>query len=668
MFSIGIDTGGTFTDAFIAHSDGAHWTVKVPTTPHDLTVCFSDAIDESAATVGLSRGDLLRQTEVIRFSSTIATNTALTLTGPRLGLVVTGGEQTSLYGGGDDRFHLFLRPDMIAGIAERISADGEVEMAPEAEEVNRVVRDLLERGARLLVVSLRHATANPANERAVRRIVNQSYPRHYLGAVPTMLSTDVSHAADDASRTAAAVVNAYMHKGLAKSLYKAEDDLRSSGFRHPLLVVSADGSVARVSKTRALSTYQSGPAAGLHAGSLLCRTGGLGAALTADVGGTSTDLGVVSDGRPAARRRVEVRGLEVALPSAELHSIALGGGSVVTVHDGRVQVGPGSAGAAPGPACFGMGGADPTPTDAWLILGYLDPENYLGGRRKLFVDLAARALHERVGAPLGLSTEQAALAVKESAEEAVAEGIREILARPSARAALGNRSLLEVPLVSYGGGGGCLLPPVARRAGLGSVHLPSLGPVFSAFGVDTFDVEHRYERRVVLEDASQGALKELLGAASRDVRGEGFDPAATRFAASILDDEGAVIVEEVAPDGLADALRKASESLDLDPGTRVTLSVHAVCQVTKPTLPPGRVEEGPPSQAERGQRSVAFTEGRREATVYDRRLLEAGQRLSGPCLIESPWSTDVIPDWARCHIDAFGTVVVEWDRPADGGP
>ena len=165
---------------------------------------------------------------------------------------------------------------MIAGIAEQVSLAGEVLLSPSADEVIVAVRDLLERGARLLVVCLRGSAVNPANEAAVGRIINASYPRHYLGAVPTLLSTDVSVIAGDADRMAAAVVNGYLHRRLATSLYKAEDDLRASGLARPLLIVTADGSVARVAKTRALATYQSGPAAGVHGAALLAQTYGLG--------------------------------------------------------------------------------------------------------------------------------------------------------------------------------------------------------------------------------------------------------------------------------------------------------------------------------------------------------------------------------------------------------
>jgi N-methylhydantoinase A/oxoprolinase/acetone carboxylase beta subunit len=663
-FNIGVDTGGTFTDAFIADEASGRWTAKVPTTPHDLTVCFSDAIDASAGAVGLARHDLLRRTAVIRFSSTIATNTALTRSGPKLGLLVTAADQGALYGlagtAAAARLAQFIDPDMITGIAEHVSPAGEVLLSPSADEVITAVRDLLERGARLVVVCLRNSAVNPANEAAVGRIVNASYPRHYLGAVPTLLSTDVSVVAVDADRMAAAVVNGYLHRRLATSLYKAEDDLRASGLARPLLIVTADGSVARVAKTRALATYQSGPAAGVHGAALLARSYGLDPALTADVGGTSTDFGLVVAGRPVRRHRVEVAGLEITQPSVELYSIALGGGSVVAVREGAITVGPDSTGAAPGPACFGLGGTDPTPTDAWLVLGYLDPANYLGGRRRLFPDLAAEALTRAVGTPLGLSAEEAALAVAEAAVQAAAAAVGEMVARPAVRAAIGGRPPGELALISYGGGGGCLLPAVAARTGLGPVYLPSLGPVFSAFGVSTFDVEHSYEARMPAGQLANGlpdSVAVLIAAARRDARGEGFDPGQTRLTVSVLRDDGSVVAEDLEPDQAAVAVRQAG----LDQDQTILARLRATCAVPKPELPrrAGVAAPGaPPASAQTGRRAVLLTGGRPEVPVYARDRLQAGHTMSGPCLIESSGSTYLIPPGQSCRIDHFGTAVL----------
>jgi N-methylhydantoinase A/acetophenone carboxylase len=623
-------------------------------------VCFADAIGQSASTVGLELSEFLRRSSVIRFSSTIGTNTVLTHSGPKLGLLVTGGDEGALYGAAaDDLIFQFVPADMVAGLAERVSEDGQVELAPDPEAVGVAARGLLERGARILVVSLRNAASNPANEEAVLDAIDASYPRHYLGAVPTLLSTQVSAVADDASRTASAVVNAYMHKRLALSLYRAEDDLRREAFRHPLLVVTAGGTVNRVAKTRALSTFQSGPAAGVHAGALLCRAHGIETAITADVGGTSTDLGVVAGGRPVDRRSIDVGGLDVAQPSVEVLSIAVGGGSICAVDDGQVRVGPESAAAIPGPACYGLGGRNPTPTDAWLVLGYLDPDSYLGGRRRLKPDAAIRALEERIGGPLGLPVEEAALAVKEAAERAATAGVRQMVEKPSVRGAVDGRAIEDLAMVAYGGGGGILLPAAAWSLGMSTVFLSSLSSVFSAFGVSTFDVRHRYEARVRAGDTErvEAAIEALVDAARRDIRGEGFDEDAAVFSASAEVDDGRVLAQDVHPAGLAAAIVGSGVAA----GDWLTVALSAACEVAKPGLPqPETAATSDPAAAEIGRRDVVVgVDDRRNVPVYSWERLLASHRIHGPSVIETGGSTYLIPESTSCEVDGFGAAVLE---------
>lgn len=649
MLTVGIDTGGTFTDVFLSADEEQAATVKVPTTPHDLTVCFADAIRAGADALDLPLETFLREAAVIRFSSTIGTNTVLTRSGPRLGLLVSAGAEEDLYGAAaGGAIHQFIAPGATAGIEEEVGPEGEVRVEPDPEQVARAVRGLLELGARLLVVSLRGAAANPANERAVKHIIDQSYPRHYLGALPVLLSTQIAATLNDARRTASAVVNAYMHQKLATSLYRAEDDLRRSGFRHPLLIVNTDGGVTRVAKTRALATYQSGPTAGIYASALLCRELGLGDAITADVGGTSTDIGILVDGRPVLRDSVDAAGVPVLQPSVELLSFGIGGGSIADVQDGRIQVGPESAGAAPGPACFGLGGSRPTPTDAWLVLGYLTPDYYLGGRKHLDSELARRAL-ATVAEPLGLSVEDAALAICDAAERTAAAGIEELLASPGVRELVAQRDRSELALIAYGGGGGLLLPGAARRLGLRATVISRYSPVFSAFGVSTFDVRHRYETCVTVDGQGHRAvIGELADAARRDMRGEGF-------AASQIDLH--VTVSDLNGGRLADAPADAAGELDLPRGHPLMFELRATCTVAKPALPH---EQATPSEpAPRAHREVWLAGGRCEIPVYDRDALAAGAELPGPALIEASDTTYLVPEGSRCQLHASGSAIIE---------
>ncbi len=648
MLTVGIDTGGTFTDVFVNSDDGRVATVKVETTPHDLTVCFADSIRASAQALELPLVDFLREADVIRFSSTIGTNTVLTHSGPRIGLIVSTGAEADLYGAAaEGTIHQFVPAEAVAAIEEQTGPEGEVQRGPDPEAVARAVRGLLELGARLLVVSLRNASANSANERAVRRIIDASYPRHYLGAVPVLLSTEISAAFDDARRTASAVVNGYMHQKLAVSLYRAEDDLRSHGYRHPLLIVNTDGGVTRVAKTKALGTYQSGPTAGIHASALLCRALGIENAVTADVGGTSTDVGLLASGEPVLRDAIDVGGLSVRQPSVELLSFGIGGGSIARVRDGRLEVGPDSAGAAPGPACFGLGGRLPTPTDAWLVLGYLTPDYYLGGRKRLDVDLARRAV-ATLADPLGVSVEQAALAVCEVAEQTASEGIDELLGRPRVRELVGDLKHSQLTLIAYGGGGGLLLPGVARRLGVAGTVVSRYSPVFSAFGVSTLDVRHRYEARASINgDGAATVVDALIAAARRDMRGEGFGAAEIDVQLTVTDAQGHHLTHAPPHD---------SAHLELPQGTPLLFELQATCAVPKPGLPHDSLSSAEP--VPRAQRPVWLETGRHEIPVYDRESL-TGAPLRGPALVEAIDTTFLIPDGCVCRVHQSGSAIIE---------
>jgi N-methylhydantoinase A len=262
---------------------------------------------------------------------------------------------------------------------------------------------------------------------------------------------------------------------------------------------------------------------------------------------------------------------------------------------------------------------------------------------------------------MSVSTEEAAIEVKEAAERTVAEGIREMLQRASTREALGDRSLRDLVLIAYGGGGGILLPSVAQSLGIGKVYLSSLSPVFSAFGVSTFDVLHRYEVRAALNGTPvSDMLAPLVDAARRDIRGEGFDLEAATLLVGATDDEGNILFQD---EPLSEAAGRI-EKLDLTPGSSFVLSLSASCEVPKPELPGLDGEDGDADRAVVGDREVVFRDGRRSVPVYSRENLRAGSEISGPCLVESSGSTYFVPDGATCSIDRFDTAVIELNEEA----
>lgn len=625
--TINIDTGGTFTDGYFTHGDDAV-RVKVETTPHDFTECLSSCVKVGADRLGYpSVQALLLDTDVFRFSSTIGTNSIIQGTGPRIGLFVSSGAADDLYGDAAGTLYgAFLRRDLVMEIADPSDSD----------DVRHKIRDLLVGGARIIVVSLRDSEVDPSGERAVKAVVQREYPRHYLGAVPCLLASDVTPRPGADRRTATAVINAYLHPDMVRTLYKADEDQRGDGFAHPLLIVHASGGVARVAKTRAIETYSSGPVGGVYGSARMAAHYSLGHVVTMDIGGTSTDVAVVSGGVVPFDSDPRVAGIAVHTPMVHVSAVGGGGGSIARRGEKGYTVGPDSVGASPGPACYGLGGTQPTATDAEVVIGHIDPAWFLGGQRRLDVDRARRALQRIAG---------------DDTVEAAAWGIHRALVDVATREVermLGEAGVApgEATLFAFGGGGGVYGAEVARSAGIPRVFSFAQSSVFSAFGISGMDVSHVYE---VPADGDRGAaLQQLRERAVLDSAGEGFDPARLRFRLEVETDTGPQQVElngdwEGAGGGQGTARLRATVAIAHSPMVRTDGS-------------------GTAAAASKGTRTVHTPEGAHDAQVYDRDRLSAGARVEGPALVEASDTTIVVPAGTRMLIDEFGTAIIEVDQ------
>lgn len=663
MYTIDIDTGGTFTDGYVV-GDAQRVSVKVETTPHDLTVCFYNCIEEAARRLALDIPELLDQTRVIRFSSTIATNTAVQLSGPKLGVVVTSGNEDTLYSNNQENpVSAFLSPGMVVGIAEQIDQQGNVNGEPSEEEVDEKVRFLLENGARTLIISLRNSHANPANEKLIRRYIDSSYPRHYLGAVPMLLSHQVTRVPDDALRTNTAIINGYFHRELVRTLYKAEDIVRRKGYRYPLMIATADYGLARVAKTKAINTYQSGPAAGVRGAHVLSQQLRRSQILTIDVGGTTTDVSFIADGQPVAARFRPIAGADVAQRIPDIVSFGLGGGSKIRLGEKKkIEVGPESQGAVPGPACFGLGGSVVTPTDVWLALGYLSPDQYLGGRKKLQRDKALTVIEKGLAQPLGLSVEQAALAAKDAVEEALARHIE-------AKAPLPDGARLQgATLCSVGGGAGLLAIGLAEKLKLHSVYFPINAAVFSAFGASTLDVTHSYEEILLvgskgLRDVSKGdILDRLKDQAVRDMRGEGFGSDQITF---LMEAECYAGQQELGRAAPRKTVRKfpaqVSAVLDDPPdGTEyIIVRLTAACAIPRPEYSSAGQRAKSAKTTNQSSRYIGFDPGGEEVPLYRFDLMGLKARVKGPAIIEDDHTSILLPKGHEFRMDDLGNGIVE---------
>ncbi len=671
-FTIDIDTGGTFTDGFFT-ADGQIRKIKVDTTPHDLTVCFSNCIEEGAKSFGVTLSEMLRNTEVVRFSSTIGSNTMITKSGPKIGLLVTKGFEDSVYGQREYKESLFdfiLTPAMVQGISEGVDDAGRVTKAPGEDEVRGAVKQLLQRGARMIVVSLLRATRNDSNEKRIREIVASAYPSHFLGAVPLLLSSEVSASSSDILRTNAAVVNAYLHRDMVKFLYRADDYLRKNGYGKPMLVAHCGGGTARVAKTIALQTWGAGPAGGLAGAAFISRLYGIKNAICVDVGGTSTDIGVVRNGSYSYNYHPEIEGIRVSLPIIELLSIRGGGGSIIGLRaeDKAIQVGPESAGGLPGPVAYDLGGTEPTVTDACLVLGYFDPDYYLGGKKKVNAEKAREVIQERVATPLGVGVEEAAHRIVEETISIAARAIGDILSRAGIPAK-------DCSLLAAGGGGGTLCHGIASRLGIDKVYSFTLGAVFCAFGLSTMDVVHRYEsaKTVTLKpkdgdylsnfDEFNDVFLGLKRQALRDMRGEGFEPEKINFSLEleIAGPEGPRLLQS--PCLLVSSIREVKEICDtcinqfaLASGAPIAVKLFRLIASTPVyhyQFPTGAYAGSSPERALKGRRKVYWRDGFVETRIYEEKLLKCGNVVPGPAVIESEETTLLVPPDGKYTVDQF---------------
>lgn len=634
--TMSIDTGGTFTDGFV--SDGRRTAqVKVDTTPQDLTIGFQACLEAAAAAVGHDVAGFLGALSRLHFSSTIATNTIVERRGAQLGLIVTRGAEIDLYGSADRAKALgtLVDLDLVRGVTEAVDERGTVITAPDESELEAAVRELLERGVRLLVLSFAGAHLNPANERRARELIDRSYPRHYLGAVPLMVASRVSLDADDHGRTAAAVVNAYLHPNLVRALYLAEDRARDRGLTRPLLVVNTDGSTSRVAKTRAIDTYDSGPTAGALGASYVARALGAQHVCTFDVGGTTTDVSFLADGQVPVSEATEVGEVVIPHPSVPLHSFGIGGGSIIEADSsGEIRVGPRSAGASPGPACFGLGGEWLTPTDVWLLLGYLEPGEFLGGRRRLDPE-PARAVAQAMADRRGTSLERTLL-------EAKAAMFSELSSHLTAWAARHRVLQASHPstrwLFSYGGGGGLLSVEAAEILGVERVVVFPHSSVFSAFGAGLLPIAHSYQAVVPTasgESALGAAVARLADNARRDLRTEGVH--------DLEDVRASLSLGSERRDDLTLAGVLSTPDIATSLGGTASVALRVALHVSVPRETPVEMITGAAGGEAGGSREVLTAQGRLTATVAAGLGDPGAAPVTGPAFLRAPDTTIFVP-------------------------
>jgi N-methylhydantoinase A len=636
---INIDNGGTLTDICVVDGDDVRYT-KTLTTPFDLSRCLFDGLTKASTLLyGQERlAALLQSTDYIRYSTTQGTNALVQRKGPRLGLLTTDPTLVEALAATSEEEDL-----LSAIVGDRhavidVTADDD---ALAAELVARV-NALAARGASRLVVAI-GGEDGAAQERRVKNHLLRLYPRQLLGAIPLLFSWELVADRDDARRTWSALLNAFLHPVMERFLFNAESRLRESRTRRPLLIFRNDGGSSRVAKSSALKTYSSGPRGGLEGTRALARGYGFGHLLMVDVGGTTTDLGVVTEGAVQVERRGRVAMVPTSFELASITSHGVGGSSVIRVTDGELTVGPDSVGAAPGPACFGLGGVDATITDVYLCMGLLDPATYLDGTLTLDVERSRKAVQATVADPLGLTLDAALVRMEAAYLDRVAQALRT------------EPLTADTVIAAFGGAGPMTVCGAAERAGVRKAIVPRTAAVFSAFGIGFSDISQNYEAPLSTVDDAPEVAEQLRQRARRDMFAEGvdLDDCVESYRLVITRGEDDTVVELADPRDVARHVRE---------GDVASLELSLVSALPHVTIAGnGKASESDAVPA--GSRSVIDGSGGSvELPVHALVDQPPGAYARGPAVIEGPFFTMRLPAGWRFHTTAAGDLLLSDER------
>lgn len=632
---INIDNGGTLTDIVVGSGTNFTFT-KTLTTPADLSQCLFDGLAKASETVFGQEdlSSLLHSTRHIRYSSTQGTNALVQGNGPKIGLVTDDEGLVAELRDTDESAILF---DSLIG--DRVSV-----LAHEGDEQNlgrRLVAEinrLTTAGAERLLVTAH----DPELERLYKRAMLQNFPRHLLGSVPVLFSSEFTSDTLRSRRVWSGIINSFLHPTVERFLYSAEHRLRSHKVKNPLLIYRNDGASSRVAKSVALKTYSSGPRGGLEGTRALADAYGLEHVLMIDVGGTTTDVGSVRGSKISTDRRGSVKGVPISFEMSNVHSTGIGGSSVITVSDGEITVGPDSVGAAPGPACFGFGGQQATITDVKLLLGVLDPSTYLDGEMKLDADRASAVISSTVAEPLGITVEEALIRMEQAFASQMASTFSDAVVDAE-----------TTTVAAFGGAGPMSVCLAARKAGVRKVLIPRLAAVFSAYGISFSDISQSYELDVTGVSDSEIDLiaLDMKDRATRDMFQEGHPIEECRL-------DWTVVVENEDGSLALEADYREGELPEAAPGQKALLSLKCTFELPHPALheEDGQLIREATADGTRSVRSSAQAVD--EVPVYRLDQQDPGATAEGPAIIEGPFFTARLPQGWGFRVSATGDLLL----------
>ncbi len=685
-YYIGIDIGGTFTDITVLDQEGTTRTFKVPTTPRQPSVGFLNGLAAAAAGLGISLHDLLRDTVKLGHGTTIATNLLIERGGARVGLIVTRGFRDTLVMAKIGREYLgldisFDRPaplvprSLTEEVNERIDRDGDVITPLDIEETRQVIRRLVKKGVDGFAVCLLWSFKNQSHERKIKELIAGEF-----SGMPVSLSSDVAPLIGEYARMATTAANTSIMPAVSDYLTNLSKNLSKQGLGVPLLIMQSSGGLVPSNEAASLpvTMISSGPAGGVTACQYLGKAMGIENVLGIDMGGTSFDASLITGGMPATSTTTRIAGHDVLVPTVEVSSIGAGGGSIAWLDMGRrIMVGPKSAGAEPGPACYGRGGAEPTVTDIDVILGFVNPDYFLGGKMPLDRDKASEAISRCIAGPLGLTVPQAASGCREIVDKKMADLLRFLTVRQGT-------DPRDYTIVAFGGAGPTHAGAICRELGASKFMVPNTASVFSAYGIATSDVLHVLGATEVTDLRGVNTINRIFASLSeqalKQLRKDGFAEDSMRLnyyvemqfkgqshqllvpvARKTSTPEDMVLLDRQFKQIYEAAYGKAT----IYPGAEaeiVTFRVDGIGITAKAALKKQPLKGKSARAAAKGTRPVFWSEQKDfvDTSLYDGSRLKPGNFLKGPAIIEQELTTIPVDPGQTARVDEYGNIWVSF--------
>lgn len=690
-YLVGIDIGGTFTDCAIVDRAGRLLTTKVPSTPPEFEKGMLDALGAGAQKLGMPLAEFCRDIRFLSHGTTVGTNAIIQKRGARVGLITTRGHEDAIhimrgsrgYGGRDIRkvvhFPETSKPapivpkKLIRGVSERVDCFGEIVVPLNEKEAEAAIRELLAEGVTAIAICFLWSFRNPAHERRVKALVEKISSRIFVTC-----SVDIAPKWGEYERVTATALNAYLGPLMSGYLDRLDTGLKGLGYSHGLQITQCGGGTVPVERAgeAPLLTLDSGPVSGVTASIFLGAAMDEPNVITTDMGGTSFDVAIIHGGKPAYSFISNTDQYEYFLPKIDLQAIGAGGGSLARADAATrtLTVGPDSAGAFPGPVCYGRGGKVPTVTDAQLVLGYLDADNFAGGRMKLDFE-SAHASIASLGKAIGLTPLECAAGICRIVEMHMADVIRKVTVEKG-------YDPREFTLFAFGGAGPAHAGVFARELGVKKVIVPQrkAASTWCAFGAAAADVLHLFEHSEIMPTpvASSRLNQRLAGLeeqAGKLLASEGIAAARQRYEFSLdVRHKGQINEVEIhlpwrrLPPDYEPKLRKlfvaryeslygkgsalAGATLEI-----VVCRLRARALTPRPRLARARAATGKiPAAAVRKRRSIYWPDLRKRIAtpVYDGEKLAAGNALKGPAIVETPDTAVVVHPGTRLKVDALG--------------